>query len=59
MTVRRRACGTQYGLRQHFAAGELACDACLAWNRDKVRRYRRKTSSKCARGLGWPLRSNP
>jgi hypothetical protein len=57
MTPMRPSCGRQSGMKKHIAAREPACDACLAWQRDKVRRWRRMASTRCVRGLGWPERS--
>ena len=52
-------CGTASGRRRHERAREPECDACRAYTRDAQRRHRRRTSTECVKGLGWPVRSAP
>ena len=48
--------GTYAGWNKHYQMGIKPCDACQAAHRDYILAYRRRTSTKCKPGVGWPLR---
>jgi hypothetical protein len=56
-TEMREKCGTYAGWNQHMKRGEPVCDACRHANSNYILAYRKRTSTKCTPGLGWPIRS--
>jgi len=50
------ACGTYGKYMWHHNHGEPQDDACIAAARWYGQGYRLRTSVKCSKGLGWPVR---